>query len=226
MKTSIEIKVELSKEQFEYLKALGYYIRAAPGELLVALGLGAIDAQESLGENLIHAFSRDLLNYVEERRVPGVAPDVIGQMDSGEFTCSSLRGKREKLDRDFPSPDEAHAPALQVARPAAAGNQQQPEAGSARPSRVGLQPCPGLRASNFRDSMGRNHDLTQEKPISAKDASRDPRLPDTPRRVLGLVRAGQLYPVRRENARVIRIYPSAIADYWARQTAATRVAQT
>lgn len=80
------------------------------------------------------------------------------------------------------------------------------------------QPCRGLRAGVFTDSSGQRHDLAKEKPVSAKQASADARMPDTPRAVLALVRAGQLYPVRKENARVIRIYPCAIADYWARQT--------
>ena len=84
--------------------------------------------------------------------------------------------------------------------------------------RPGIQPCTGLRAGTFTDCTGARHDLAKEKPISPKEAAADPRLPDSPRTILHLVRTGQLYPVWRLNARVIRIYPAAIADYFARQS--------
>ena len=225
MKTT-EIKAELSKEQLEYLQALGYYMRATPAELLVALAFGAVDAAEAMEGQICDAFSRDLVNYVVERRVPSVDPDVIGQIDSGKFTCAARRDKREKLAREGLGQRAATAPDRPIALPAAAGEQQKlAAADAARDSIVGLQPCPGLRGSIFRDSLGRDHDLTREKPISSKEAARDPRMPDSPRRVLELIRARRLYPVLRDNARVIRIYPSAIADYWARQCSGARASK-
>jgi hypothetical protein len=83
---------------------------------------------------------------------------------------------------------------------------------------LGLQPCPGLSHGLFLDATGRAHDLSQQATLTAKEASADPRLAGlSPSAVLRLVRTGQLYPVFRHNARVIRIYPAALADWWARQ---------
>lgn len=88
-----------------------------------------------------------------------------------------------------------------------------------RPLPHGLQPCPRLRDGIFIDSRGEEHDLARQTPITAKEAAGTHGLPDNPRKVLDLVRTGQLYPVLRLNARVIRIYPAALTDYWQRLTA-------
>jgi len=90
--------------------------------------------------------------------------------------------------------------------------------------RPGIQPCPGLRAGIFTDSRGQRHDLALEPMLTPKEAAADPRLGLSVRETLQLMRTRRLYPVWRKNARVIRTYPCALADYCARRV--TRIART
>lgn len=94
----IRIPVELTKAQLDYLTDIGYFMRTTPAELLVALSFGAIEAADGLGNAKSDAISRDLLNYVIERRVPHATPDMIGHGDTGQFTCPERRARRVAID--------------------------------------------------------------------------------------------------------------------------------
>jgi hypothetical protein len=98
MEKLIRIPVELTKAQLDYLRDMGYFTRATPAELLVALSFGAVESQQSLGNELAASVSRDLLNYAVERRVPHASPDVVGMADTGQFTCPDRRARRVAID--------------------------------------------------------------------------------------------------------------------------------
>lgn len=84
--------------------------------------------------------------------------------------------------------------------------------------KLGLLPCPGLVAGVFTDCRGRRHDLAKQSHVSAKEVAGTYGLPTSVRKVLALIRDGELYPAFRENQRVVRIYPCGVADYWDRLT--------
>jgi hypothetical protein len=98
MEKTVRIPVELTKAQLDYLTTLGYFMRATPAELLVALSFGAVESQESLANERCDALSRDIINYVVERRVPNTSPEILGHADTGEFTCAERRARRAKID--------------------------------------------------------------------------------------------------------------------------------
>jgi len=83
-----------------------------------------------------------------------------------------------------------------------------------------ILPCPGLKITtnagvSFTDSLGRVHDLEREKVLRPKQAAAT--LQYHEKTVLRLIRAGDLYPVFRRNARVILIFDCALTDWRARQ---------
>lgn len=98
MEKTVRIPVELTKAQLEYLADLGYFMRATPAELLVALTFGAIEQSKGLGNSKADAFCTDLLNYVVERRVPHESPRVLTHSDSGQFTSPERRARRVQID--------------------------------------------------------------------------------------------------------------------------------
>lgn len=98
MEKLTKITVELTHAQLSYLKDLGYFMRAQPAELLVAITFGALESLDSLGGEKSDAISTDLVNYVVERRVPHASPLVLGHGDTGQFTCPARRARRVKID--------------------------------------------------------------------------------------------------------------------------------
>lgn len=80
--------------------------------------------------------------------------------------------------------------------------------------------CKGLFAKNqrlhFRDSLGGEHDLTNEPLLNTFEASKELRC--HPETLLRKVRAAEIYPVVFVNTRVLQIYRCAMSDYRYRMT--------
>jgi hypothetical protein len=98
MEKLIKTTVELTQAQLSYLEDMGYFLRARPDELLVALAFGAIDPLEGLGAEKTDSIAADLLNYVVERRVPEMPVQVLSHGTRGQFTCKARRARRAKID--------------------------------------------------------------------------------------------------------------------------------
>jgi hypothetical protein len=97
----VKVIVTLTKQQLAYLNELGYFIRAEPGELLLALSFGAIETNGG-NEDRAQGYMRDLVNWVDERRVPEVGCDPINMVDSGQFTDPALKARREAISAEVP----------------------------------------------------------------------------------------------------------------------------
>lgn len=83
-------------------------------------------------------------------------------------------------------------------------------------------PCPGLKITrnagiSWTDSTGRVHDLAGVRMLTLDEVAADPLVADlgfaTAPAVGELVRTGRLYPCFRKNARVIRVFACALADF-------------
>ena len=86
-----------------------------------------------------------------------------------------------------------------------------------------IAPCHGLKpttnaGTSFTDTLRRVYDLERERLLRPKEASAEPRMAGaSTSEILRLVRAGELYPVLRRNARVILIFDCALTDWRLRQ---------
>lgn len=81
--STLNIRVELTPAQCDYLECIAKQLRAPTENVLVALAFSRLEMEEGSGEDRVGQFTQHLRDFVDMRKVPSGDPDISAWASCG-----------------------------------------------------------------------------------------------------------------------------------------------